>query len=268
METGSAQAQAQPAVPPMQTASVQSQALPPIQSASRAQGGTQITVSSNDSLTMISQRYGVPASAILAANGMQNANQISPGTRLTIPAHGSAAPVQVAAAAPVRPVAAPAPPPAPAAQPKFRLVDASKNKAPVEAADASKRTRPGMAKPDAVKVAAVSSGPLVSAPTPVVPQKVASLPEAKAVKAAPVAPAVEAAPSATKQVASKPADPEQTASVSNDSAAGDFRWPARGRVIAGFGANGGNEGINIAVPEGHARQGGRGRHGRPMRAAR
>jgi murein DD-endopeptidase MepM/ murein hydrolase activator NlpD len=40
-------------------------------------------------------------------------------------------------------------------------------------------------------------------------------------------------------------EPEQTASVS-----GDFRWPARGRVIAGFGANGGNEGINIAVPEG------------------
>ena len=38
--------------------------------------------------------------------------------------------------------------------------------------------------------------------------------------------------------------------MSNDSAAGDFRWPARGRVIAGFGANGGNEGINIAVPEG------------------
>ena len=31
---------------------------------------------------------------------------------------------------------------------------------------------------------------------------------------------------------------------------GEFRWPARGRVIAGFGANGGNEGINIAVPEG------------------
>ena len=30
----------------------------------------------------------------------------------------------------------------------------------------------------------------------------------------------------------------------------EFRWPARGRVIAGFGANGGNEGINIAVPEG------------------
>ena len=29
---------------------------------------------------MISQRYGVPASAILSANGMPNANQIAPGT--------------------------------------------------------------------------------------------------------------------------------------------------------------------------------------------
>ena len=29
-----------------------------------------------------------------------------------------------------------------------------------------------------------------------------------------------------------------------------FRWPAKGRVIAGFGGAGGNEGINIAVPEG------------------
>ena len=38
--------------------------------------------------------------------------------------------------------------------------------------------------------------------------------------------------------------------MASDGASGDFRWPARGRVIAGFGANGGNEGINIAVPEG------------------
>jgi murein DD-endopeptidase MepM/ murein hydrolase activator NlpD len=46
----------------------------------------------------------------------------------------------------------------------------------------------------------------------------------------------------------KPAEVEQTASLSGPSA--DFRWPARGRVIAGFGSNGGNEGINIALPEG------------------
>ncbi len=35
----------------------------------------------------------------------------------------------------------------------------------------------------------------------------------------------------------------------SDSAHPEFRWPARGRVIQGF-ASGGNDGINIALPEG------------------
>jgi murein DD-endopeptidase MepM/ murein hydrolase activator NlpD len=35
----------------------------------------------------------------------------------------------------------------------------------------------------------------------------------------------------------------------SDAAHPEFRWPARGRIIQGF-ANGGNDGINIAVPEG------------------
>ena len=48
-----------------------------------------------------------------------------------------------------------------------------------------------------------------------------------------------------KAVAKPPAgDPPSTGSV-NES----FRWPAKGRVIAGYGSSG-NEGINIAVPEG------------------
>ena len=42
--------------------------------------------------------------------------------------------------------------------------------------------------------------------------------------------------------------PTQEAKVS-DSAHPEFRWPARGRVIQGF-ASGGNDGINIALPEG------------------
>jgi murein DD-endopeptidase MepM/ murein hydrolase activator NlpD len=36
---------------------------------------------------------------------------------------------------------------------------------------------------------------------------------------------------------------------SSDAAHPEFRWPARGRIIQGF-ANGGNDGINISVPEG------------------
>jgi murein DD-endopeptidase MepM/ murein hydrolase activator NlpD len=86
--------------------------------------------------------------------------------------------------------------------------------------------------------------PLVSAPKPVVEQpKVAALTQPEPVKTIAPAPA---APAPQPEAAKAPApEPEATASVS-----GDFRWPARGRVIAGFGANGGNEGINIAVPEG------------------
>ncbi len=43
-------------------------------------------------------------------------------------------------------------------------------------------------------------------------------------------------------------EPDHTASLPSASSS-DFRWPARGRVISGFGSAG-NEGINIAVPEG------------------
>jgi murein DD-endopeptidase MepM/ murein hydrolase activator NlpD len=48
------------------------------------------------------------------------------------------------------------------------------------------------------------------------------------------------------------ADPQETSSVSKQEKeeATSFRWPAHGRIIAGFGSKGGNEGINIAVPEG------------------
>lgn len=51
-------------------------------------------------------------------------------------------------------------------------------------------------------------------------------------------------------------EPKTTSSIAKDEPAAkpaptaDFRWPARGRVINGFSGKGGNEGINIAVPEG------------------
>ena len=175
---------------------------------------------------------------------------------LSQPSRMAAAP----ASAPMMQQPRPMPVAQPAAQPKVRFVDQTKvavNEQPV-AVETTKRTRPGMAAPMQAQapapvkpapmqqVAAATNEPLVSAPRPLEPQqpqKVAALPEAQPLKPAPVAPQ----PAAPQPEAKAPvAEPEQTASVS----AGDFRWPARGRVIAGFGANGGNEGINIAVPEG------------------
>lgn len=114
-----------------------------------------------------------------------------------------------------------------------------------------------------VKAAALRAPAKVAAPV-----KVAALPApAKVAAAAPAAkpvPARVAASSAKpEQVAAletkKPVDETPTASVPASATAAatpatdgpEFRWPARGRIIQGFkGGAGGNDGINIAVPEG------------------
>lgn len=101
-----------------------------------------------------------------------------------------------------------------------------------------------------------------AAPAKVVAEKPAAKPEAQPAKTA-AAPAPEktkpvvvaTAPAAPEPKAAPRSEPEPTTTASLPKAeeAGekaDFRWPARGRVIAGFSGRGGNEGINIAVPEG------------------
>lgn len=78
---------------------------------------------------------------------------------------------------------------------------------------------------------------------PVKAAKMASAAEPKAAK-----PESRAVASKAEAKAEEAAKPETTASVDQE-----FRWPARGRVISGYGSkglSGTNEGINIAVPEG------------------
>jgi murein DD-endopeptidase MepM/ murein hydrolase activator NlpD len=154
----------------------------------------------------------------------------------------------------------------PAAQPKMRFVDQTKVATGEQpAATPAKHVRPGMStqaqaaasapapiqqKPAPVRqVASATDEPLVTPARPVENPKVASI-APQPVKSAPVAPQTVTpapAPAPVQPEAKAPVqEPEETASLS----ASNFRWPARGRVIAGFGANGGNEGINIAVPEG------------------
>jgi murein DD-endopeptidase MepM/ murein hydrolase activator NlpD len=266
--------QAPQQVAALPTPAVQSQALPPVagprvasapvtsgQGGYTAAGGTRITVSANDNLQMISQRYGVPPNAILQANGLSSANQVAAGSQIIIPVFSaSATPTQVAAtsprtSAPVR-LATPAPGPS-QAQTRYRLVEgpkpAEKTPAPKVASgdEASKsRVRPGM-----MQTAKAAPAPKAAAVQPA-PQQVAARIEPQPAKPAPVAvaaaPVKPAAPAPAVQSAPQPEvaraptpEPEQTGAIG-----ADFRWPARGRVIAGFGANGGNEGINIAVPEG------------------
>lgn len=78
-------------------------------------------------------------------------------------------------------------------------------------------------------------------------QKVAAAAPAQRIDRTPVAslppPQVQAQAQDEKPAA------EPAAAAAGDSARPEFRWPARGRIIQGF-ASGGNDGINISVPEG------------------
>ncbi len=123
--------------------------------------------------------------------------------------------------------------------------------------------------PKKVKVAAHEAAVPVAvkaAPVKVATATVAAKPLAPAPKVAGKAP-VAPAPKVEQAIDRKVVDPTPTASLPPAAAAPtaapatavadaggpEFRWPARGRIIQGFkGGAGGNDGINIAVPEGTA----------------
>ena len=68
-------------------------------------------------------------------------------------------------------------------------------------------------------------------------------PQAKVAKVEPESKKIDQTPTASLPPA------ETKTAAASESANPEFRWPARGRIIQGFKA-GGNDGINIAVPEG------------------
>ena len=129
-----------------------------------------------------------------------------------------------------------------AEQEQVKLTRAEAAKA--SAAETAKKAADAHAAREAAKLAAKNA------------KEAAKLAAAKAAQPPVQAAAAPAKVEETTRVAkaeARPADATaslQPASASTaDSANPEFRWPARGRVIQGFG-NGGNDGINIAVPEG------------------
>jgi murein DD-endopeptidase MepM/ murein hydrolase activator NlpD len=242
-----------------------------------AQGGTPVVLAQGENLDMLSSRYGVPRAAIMSANGLSSPS-VAPGTRITIPVYNAAG-APAAAPAPVeapRVAAAPAAPrpstPA-AVDPKVQAKAAAEAKAKAAAEAKAAAAAQAKAKADAdaqamkesrARFAAEAKAKAEARKTAALPTPAAKpAPEAKPAKVAaqPARPAVVAsAPVVEPKAVAKAepvAEPKTTASIprreeeeaaSPDKA--DFRWPARGRVIAGYSGKGGNEGINIAVPEG------------------
>lgn len=243
-------------------------------------GGTPVTVSQGETIETISRRYGVPAIAIAEANGMTTGTPIYPGQRLVIPKYsysgGRPAPAPAApqlAAAPVTTGSVRQPARPLAAQGQVHTVGPGEtmfsigrryNVSPVALAQANRlpphhKLRMGeqLTIPGSSRIAQTPR----PAPAPIAaqrqpqPQPVVAMPPSQRIAEAhaqqmPTARVITPAkdtPSPIEQA--KEEKEEQTASGGG----AGFRWPVRGRVIAGFGpkpTGQQNDGINIAVPEG------------------
>jgi murein DD-endopeptidase MepM/ murein hydrolase activator NlpD len=213
----------------------------------RAAGGSAVVVADGDNLDSVSRRYGVPPSALLKVNGFSSPSQVHGGVRLIVPVYDASAKSASAEAEES---------PAPKSSAKAKLLQAKADKA----------DKAGEAKLDAKHLKAKEKREREDAADAKTPgakkSSVAAKPVAEAiVKPTSIATAEVVVPQSKKKVV----DAAPTGSVNAQEAAGaapltgaqadaagvapEFRWPARGRIIQGFKA-GGNDGINIAVPEG------------------
>ncbi len=239
-------------------------------------GGTAVTVAQGETLDSIARRHGVPASVVMEANHLSSPNAIQAGQRLVIPRYApplappAPPPSHVATAAPPPPVApqvAPKPTPTFTASPSASsaVVPANANVHVVAPGETlSKIARQyGKSVAEIVKAnniqasAKLNVGDHITIPG----ARVSSTkpePELHAVAAPVTAPALttktiaSAAPAQSANTLTPAPETPVTDPVAKADATPGFRWPARGRVIAGFGPkpNGQqNDGIDVAVPE-------------------
>lgn len=276
-------------------------------------------MSKNDSLNQMSTRFGVPASAILSANGLSNASQITPGRQIVIPVYNASGLNPAAAPMTARPARAAEEKREDARQVEAKVAskreeakeaakreeakreeaketakraaaekeadrkealardtaarkaaeEKSRKEASVKEADKKQHVRPGQVakadekktdpKADAkAKAEAKAQEAKAEAKAAAKAEAAQKLAEAKAAKEAaqkaaaaekPEKVAVKETPKPVAAAAPAKPEPAATGSVADATPSESFRWPAKGRVISGYGTSG-NEGINIAVPEG------------------
>jgi murein DD-endopeptidase MepM/ murein hydrolase activator NlpD len=230
------------------------------------EGGTAVTIDRGDTILSLSRRYGVPASAITQANGLSANAKLRPGQRLVIPKYtGASSAPRTAAAQPQAADPVTTGSTRTGAGQYVHVINpgetlmalsrkyhkslgeiARANNLPINhrVAIGERIVIPGL-RANSSQVAAatprsnVAAAPQVQ-PAPVQPQRMVSAEPPAQNSARVVTPA-----------ASHP----EPAKADADEATGatGFRWPARGRVIAGFGpkpTGQQNDGINLAVPEG------------------
>lgn len=277
----------QPAVPAIRSA-IQSQPLPAPQHAMSAppprqavaavdgkagafgrwsaEGGTPIVVAGGDTAASIATRYGVPLDALLRVNGFSSAAEVRPGARLVVPVYraaaakpeepapGKAEPVKAAA----RSAEAAKGKPAASARVAEKREPAPASQKPSKAAEADRAGKQPNAKPKLAQ-AEQAQTPAPSAPKGKARQAAAEEPskpaaeEKRVAKLSPkrVEPDAAPAPKVDKTPVGNIQPQAEEKSAAADAGRPEFRWPARGRIIQAFNV-GGNDGINISMPEGTA----------------
>ncbi len=245
-----------------------------------AEGGTPIVVAQGETAALLATRYGVPTDALLRANGFNIASQVQPGSRLVIPVYRAGGAPVVAARSPAGPAKAAVAVPAATKSIAAKPAPLSKPLAAAKPAEQAKPVRktevePANAKPAEKTKAVAKAAPektlvkaeaRIAAATPARPVKTERIargpsspesseaePKIADARSKPVVAETPAETASARKVdttatASIPSATDAKA-VASDEGRPEFRWPARGRIIQGF-ASGGNDGINISVPEG------------------
>jgi murein DD-endopeptidase MepM/ murein hydrolase activator NlpD len=229
-------------------------------------GGTAIQVGPGDTVETLARKYGVPANAIVQANNLSSPAALRPGQRIVIPRYNASA----SASAPASVPAAPHAPSAPATvagaggnvhvvAPGETLMSISRHYHTTLVALAGANKIPPhthLKIGDRIiipgRMAASRSVPPAPAAPAVAAPKVQA-PHVQAPAPAPAAKVTEVAPAANLAMSGAAATATADAGATASAGAPAFRWPVRGRVIAGFGSkvNGQHsDGIDLAVPEG------------------
>jgi murein DD-endopeptidase MepM/ murein hydrolase activator NlpD len=257
----------------------------------RAGQADSIEVGPNDTLYSIAKRYGVSLADLIEANGLHHGTSLKPGQQIQLPPgtlarqarresrrqpsvalvpvaktpllpgapEASAAPAQPAAADP----AAAAAPPGWDGRHTLKSGESLYGIARQHRVSLTELERAnGISNPLRVKV-----GTTLKVPGPTAP---AAEPPARPAQDAPAAAKIINAPPERTVVASRSdqvsdAEPATAAApiTAAEPSSGRFRWPARGRIIAGYGRRPDgthNDGINLALPQGaevHAAEGGK-----------
>jgi murein DD-endopeptidase MepM/ murein hydrolase activator NlpD len=206
-------------------------------------GGTAVTVAQGDTLDTLSRRYGVPASAIMQANALTSPTGIRPGQRLVIPRynHAASAPARSQSEHVVSPG-------------ETMTGIAKRYNVPLKDLAKANRIEPyaqlKMGDHLVIPGRFAEAKPPAAAPKPAQTQAQVQPKPAPA----PAQKVAAAEPPSTKVLAVNSTGNVNDEDVkSSGSGSRAFRWPVRGRIIAGFGPkpNGQqNDGINLSVPEG------------------